>query len=453
MKKRQLITTLFILYSIISFSQSAVNEKLITAARNSNLDLVKEMIKEGGNPNYTKHVGMGMSMRPLTCSAMNSNYEISKILLENGAEIHWKTGPLASPIILATRNNNLKLVKLFIEYGANINDKDIYGGTALLYAQQTKNQELISFVKSEIAKNPIEIKLPKIVNNQKSVEYINIIGTKIFIKPPRDYKQNRLVHGIQKDENNVISIYDNIDQSYYQHAHVYSKESWMSRGGVILQYDEMKFNGFDAKIFALQSYGKDLTAMLLFGDSTFTTMISAKASSKENLNSIIKSLSTIVYDQDHKINLDEVAVFSINNKKTIFKNVDFQSDLFFYSSKKDKKKDVQDSDPMVTISQSFQIPGKIETPKKSMRFMMSSLLEMEVKVPSFDVNSMKAQRLNKYQVLEYVQEGKYKGKPIQIYLFTLVTQKYVIRFQGKATKDFEKNINQFKKLAYSLKIK
>lgn len=453
MKIKLSFTVFCCLFSFLSFAQYEINEKLITAARNSNFDLVVEMLKQGGDPNYTKHVGMGMSMRPLTCAAMNGNYEIAKALLEKGAKVHWTSGPMASAIVLAANKGKLSLVKLLVKYGANIHDKDMYGNSVLVHAENTKNKELINFVNNEMAKKPIEKKPIKIVNNEMSPDHINITGTKIFIKTPQNYTQNRSVYGFEKNENNSITTFDNIPQNYYQHARAFSKESWIARGGIVLQYDEMKFNGLDAKIFALEDIENKLSAMLLFGDSTFTTMISAKASSKENLNDIIFSLSTIVYDQNYKIDLDDVAVFTVKNTKTIFKNIDFQSDMFFYSSKRDKEKEIKDWNPVVNIGQSFQVPHKIETPKKSMRMMIASLREMGIIFPVVDVSNMPSQKLNEYQVLEYIQEGEYQGKPIQIYLFTLVTKDYVIRLNGRATKDFKKNIKQFKKLAYSLKIK
>ena len=79
MNSRVYLTIFYLFLSFLSFAQDEVNEGLITAARNNDLESVKKFIQAGGNVNYTKHVGMGMNMRPLTCAAVNGNYEMIKL--------------------------------------------------------------------------------------------------------------------------------------------------------------------------------------------------------------------------------------------------------------------------------------------------------------------------------------------------------------------------------------
>lgn len=53
------------------------------------------------------------------------------MLIESSVEIDSRTIYYETPLMLAARKGNDRITKLLIENGANINAKDIFGDTAL----------------------------------------------------------------------------------------------------------------------------------------------------------------------------------------------------------------------------------------------------------------------------------------------------------------------------------
>jgi len=70
--------------------------------------------------------GTQFGSTPIWISASKGKYEISKFLLDNGANPN--VGPI--PLAPCSWNGDLKLVKLLVKYGASVNE--LYGGVSLL---------------------------------------------------------------------------------------------------------------------------------------------------------------------------------------------------------------------------------------------------------------------------------------------------------------------------------
>ena len=89
-------------------------------------------------------------MNPLVSSITLKQYDISKVLIENKADVNWKDGFKTSAIMYAAAEGNKELVELLLSNGANINDNDEQGNTVLTAATESKNEDLIKFVKEKI---------------------------------------------------------------------------------------------------------------------------------------------------------------------------------------------------------------------------------------------------------------------------------------------------------------
>ena len=61
-------------------------------------------------------------------------------------DVNMRDSEGRTPLIIATRQENLTLIALFIVKGANKNACDMYGKTALMYAEEYKFKEAISFL-------------------------------------------------------------------------------------------------------------------------------------------------------------------------------------------------------------------------------------------------------------------------------------------------------------------
>ncbi|RZJ53370.1 MAG: ankyrin repeat domain-containing protein [Flavobacterium sp.] len=145
MKKFLLI--LIILFSINSYSQKS-GEQLFQAIFDHNLDAVKAIIeKDKSQVNYVRQINESFYIPVLMQAAMNNEYEISKYLIENGADVNKKDGFKMTCLMWAAANQNIELTKLLLEKGADKNAQDMNGITALKAAEETKNKEIILLLK------------------------------------------------------------------------------------------------------------------------------------------------------------------------------------------------------------------------------------------------------------------------------------------------------------------
>lgn len=132
-----------------------VNEELIDASIDRDLEKVKECLKNGADINIRSNI----EWTPLLCVTHFNNLEIAKYLIEKGADVnaketlqeHWT--PLLSATINDIENDKVKqeIIRLLINNGADVNAKNKYERTALDYA---KNKEIVSLLKPKMQIKP-----------------------------------------------------------------------------------------------------------------------------------------------------------------------------------------------------------------------------------------------------------------------------------------------------------
>ncbi len=87
---------------------------LIHAIFTDSYNVIKILLENNANPNVS------FDTRPaITISAMFNQYEVTKMLIEKGADINAVDGPLTSALMFASEEGNIDLVKLLIENGAD----------------------------------------------------------------------------------------------------------------------------------------------------------------------------------------------------------------------------------------------------------------------------------------------------------------------------------------------
>lgn len=105
-----------------------------------NYDIIKLLIDNGADVN----IGRGTAWNPLYAAARESSPEVVKLLLKNGADANILTKDSAGPIISAVHSDNAaQILKLLIKAGADVNHANKYGMTALKLAHGNKEIEQI----------------------------------------------------------------------------------------------------------------------------------------------------------------------------------------------------------------------------------------------------------------------------------------------------------------------
>ena len=101
------------------------------ACKNNHLKALRELIDSGTDLNVFDDNKLSLLHR----MAMEGNFEIGKLLIENGAEIDIKDGKWgSSPLLFAAQAGKTRFVELLLNFGADLNSKSGNGKTALHFA-------------------------------------------------------------------------------------------------------------------------------------------------------------------------------------------------------------------------------------------------------------------------------------------------------------------------------
>ena len=287
------------------------------------------------------------------------------------------------------------------------------------------------------------------INTTKTKQHINIPGTRLFIIPPPGFKIATSFNGLQKDDDKaVIQVLDIIEGSFYTNAATFSKETFEQKGIKVYDYKEFKINGYPAKYAYVQGDLNQKAIELVFGDSTFATMLMAiyPSEDKKTEQQIKRSLKTIYYDKNFKIAPLQTAPFVLDDSKSIFKFSMFSAGMYIYTI---GGKDTDDSASFVMV---ISIPRDTNMQAQNISLMMLSNVEKY----GFTVKKIKnisTLNLNGQQAYEAEISGEMKGKKVLIYQLIVMGQDKVVIITGNITSDFTNNLREIKKLAKTIKLR
>ena len=139
-------------------SDQTLNEQIISASRNGNLNKVKELLAKGADINAGNKDGE-YPTSPLYEAIDTGNIELIKFLIRHGADVNFEdyncgegdcSGDPSSPLIKAIKADNKDIVELLLDKGANI-DMEVHSGddlgmTALRAAVEKNNKEIIDLL-------------------------------------------------------------------------------------------------------------------------------------------------------------------------------------------------------------------------------------------------------------------------------------------------------------------
>ena len=117
-------------------------DPLLNAAHTGDLDLVRDLLKSGKNPNLRD----GFGNCPLTVAADAGQTEVVKFLLEHGAKLDVADDAGETPLHCAARNGHLETAEFLVKRGASVNATDRHGVTALMAGVQFGNVAVVELL-------------------------------------------------------------------------------------------------------------------------------------------------------------------------------------------------------------------------------------------------------------------------------------------------------------------
>ncbi len=125
------VSLLFFVDAISQSQPDSTSVALHLAVYQNNFDSVVKLLELKHNPNKLD----GNYSSPLIYAAQNNNVEITNSLLDFGADINLRCGPMKrNPLLTACFNGHFDVAENLCFKGAKIDDADYYGLTPLHYA-------------------------------------------------------------------------------------------------------------------------------------------------------------------------------------------------------------------------------------------------------------------------------------------------------------------------------
>ncbi|KAK9099987.1 hypothetical protein Scep_023417 [Stephania cephalantha] len=128
-----------------SFGCSASGERLVSAARDGDLQEAKALLEY--NPRLAKYSTFGVRNSPLHYSAAQGHHEIVSLLLESGVDINVRNYRGQTALMQACQHGHWEVVQILMLFKANIHRVDyLNGGTALHFAALNGHSRCIRLV-------------------------------------------------------------------------------------------------------------------------------------------------------------------------------------------------------------------------------------------------------------------------------------------------------------------
>ena len=146
-----ILATILILWTLsCSKSSYSSNEKIMKAIIKNDINKLNSILeKENVNIDNTFKVKINdyiIEMTPLNLSSQIGNYEIAKLLIENGADVNMGSYFGMTPLMSASQGGYLEIAQILYESGADIYAEDESGRNSLMLASQFGNLEMVKFL-------------------------------------------------------------------------------------------------------------------------------------------------------------------------------------------------------------------------------------------------------------------------------------------------------------------
>jgi len=288
------------------------------------------------------------------------------------------------------------------------------------------------------------------VHNVKTDKHINIPGTRLYIVPPEGFTIASTFVGLKKDDYSFFQVYDLVGGDYYTNAATFSKEKFEKKGAKVFDYKEFNMNGFPAKYIFMQGDPNAYAISLVFGDTTFSTMIMAVFPSTDDKTSeqVQNAIKTIFYDKNLKIDPFATASFTLDESKSIFKFSKASAGMFMYAIGGEDKKSFND-EPFVTVT---EMPNDQAMTSKEISEMLVASLE-KYGLTEKEFKNISTKDVNGYPAYEVEIYCNIQGKSSLLYQLIIAGKEKVIAIQGVVKSDFAINLREIRKLAKTVELK
>lgn len=286
------------------------------------------------------------------------------------------------------------------------------------------------------------------INAQNSP--VNIPGTHVSIVMPNGYKLSKNFKGIEKSKDLSIKVYDPYNANFIKYSQGFTRSSLENSGSEVQEYKKLLISGFPAKYASVQNNGGGKTIYLVFGDSSFSDMFIAfcPANRDSDEHQLKLALLSVTYSKTLKTDPFAGTFFNINDTNSGYRFAKCKNDYYIFSSNGVIKDEYSGESIVSLLPFTAEYTVGDETIARAIRSsyeqygITDAKTKKETQVQIGSLNAMEAEV-----------NAKIDNKKAVLYRLTLVNGTKAILILGIATSDFEKNMDEFRSLAKTLKFK
>ena len=293
----------------------------------------------------------------------------------------------------------------------------------------------------------------KKIENKLTDEHQNIKGTKVSLIPPKGFTDGINFLGLQQTESGSSIMILDIPGPYSETSKGITKENMLSKGVEVKKIENLTINGLPA-IFVTgtqNAYGNIYTKFIfVFGTDIETMMINGVY--PENLkkvgDEIKKSMLTVFYEADKKINPFEALDYSIDVSETKLKFGKSMSNSLIFSVDGQVPTTSSDKTNLI-VAKSF---SQITTEDKKL-FCINRLKQTPIETEKIEyTNEITIDEVSGYEIYA---KGKSKktGETENIYQVILFSDKLYYILFGTTNDETDKSIDEIKKAVKTFKRK
>lgn len=120
-------------------TNSTLNQALISAASDGNLEDVKRLLTQGANVQFANERGV----TALIAAAYRNHIAVAQALIAAGADVNVQDDTKQSAYLITTADGFAELLRITLAAGADVHRTDSYNGTGLIRAADRGHVEII----------------------------------------------------------------------------------------------------------------------------------------------------------------------------------------------------------------------------------------------------------------------------------------------------------------------
>jgi hypothetical protein len=292
------------------------------------------------------------------------------------------------------------------------------------------------------------------ITNKITAEHVTVKGTKVSLIPPPGFTKATSFTGFQQTQDGLSIMVNEIPGPYEEIVKGLTPEAFKTKGVTIQSKEVLVISSQTCLLYIAEQEAQGYTyskLMLVFGDHKSTIMINGMCLKvmKDELAAIKKSILSMVYNAKLEVKPEDRAVCEVDVTGTKLKAAKSMSAAMLYSVDGNVPTKSSDKTSFIvapSLGEGYIGDHKLFAIQRIEKLPMTSDLKIESTI-EVTIASMKG-----YEIIAYGIDDNTGKKALTYQVMLFKGNQYYLMI-GKAKDDFPTNLELFKKISKTFKVK